>query len=97
VDLFQKCAEYDRTKEAEAAGLYPFFVPLSSGTGPEVTIGGRRMIMLGSNNYLGLTQHPKVLEAAIKAVERYGTGCTGSRFMNGTLDLHLELEHRLPG
>lgn len=97
MDLFQKCAEYDRTKEAEAAGLYPYFVPISSQTGPEVTIGDRRLIMLGSNNYLGLTQHPKVLEAAIKAVEKYGTGCTGSRFMNGTLDLHLELEKRLAG
>ena len=95
MDLFEKCSQYDRTREAEAAGLYPFFVPISSQTGPEVTIGGRRLIMLGSNNYLGLTQHPKVSEAAIKAVEKYGSGCTGSRLMNGTLDLHLELEKRL--
>ena len=95
VDLFAKCAKLTKPKEAKAAGFYPYFIPLQSEAGPEVIIDGRRMLMLGSNNYLGLTQHPKVKEAAIRAVEKYGVGCTGSRLMNGTLDLHLELEHRL--
>lgn len=95
MDLFEKCRRYTKPKEAEAAGCYPYFIPLQSDSGPEVTIDGRRVIMLGSNNYLGLTQHPKVREAAIKAVEDYGTGCTGSRLLNGTLDMHLELESRL--
>lgn len=95
VDLFEKCRGFTRHKEAQRNGLYPYFRPLSSSTGPEVVIEGRKMIMIGSNNYLGLTQHPKVQEAAKKAVERYGVGCTGSRFLNGTIDLHLELERRL--
>lgn len=95
MDLFEKCRRFDLTKKAEEAGVYPYFIPIQSQTGPEVTIGGKKKLMLGSNNYLGLTQHPKVIEAAIKAVEKYGTSCTGSRLMNGTLDLHLELESRL--
>lgn len=95
VDLFAKCKAYVRHKEAKAAGVYPYFIPLSSATGPEVIVNGRVMIMIGSNNYLGLTQHPKVREAAKKAIEKYGVGCTGSRFLNGTIDLHLELERRL--
>lgn len=95
MDLFERCRVYDKPKAAEAAGIYPFFVPIQSQTGPEVIIDGQRKIMLGSNNYLGLTQHPKVIEAALKAIEKYGTSCTGSRFMNGTLDLHVELETRL--
>lgn len=95
VDLFAKCTKLQRLQEAQAAGFYPFFIPVQSEAGPEVTINGRRMLMLGSNNYLGLTQHPKVKEAAIKAIERYGSGCTGSRLLNGTLDLHVELEARL--
>jgi len=95
VDLFEKCQRYTKPKEAEAAGYYPYFIPIQSQAGPDVVVNGRRMIMLGSNNYLGLTQHPKVIEGAIRAVERYGTGCTGSRLMNGTFDLHLELESRL--
>ncbi len=80
---------------AEAFGIYPYFVPIESEAGPEVVINGETKVMLGSNNYLGLTQHPKVKEAARAAVERYGSGCTGSRLMNGTLDLHVELERRL--
>ena len=95
VDLFAKCKAFVRHKEAKAAGIYPYFIPLSSATGPEVIVNGKKMIMIGSNNYLGLTQHPKVHEAAKKAIDKYGVGCTGSRFLNGTIDLHLELEQRL--
>lgn len=95
MDIFTKCNKFTRAKEAIAAGLYPYFHPIQSGPGSEVMIDGRKMIMIGSNNYLGLTGHPKVVEAAIKAVEKYGTGCTGSRFLNGTLDIHVELENRL--
>lgn len=95
VDLFQKCRNFTRHKEAEANGLYPYFKAIQSGADAEVMINGRRMIMIGSNNYLGLTTHPKVKEAAKKAIDKYGSGCTGSRFLNGTLDIHEELEHRL--
>jgi 8-amino-7-oxononanoate synthase len=95
VDIFTKCREYTRAKEAKAAGLYPYFIPLTDSEGTEVTVGDHRLIMIGSNNYLGLTTHPKVREAAIEATKRYGTSCTGSRFLNGTLELHLELERRL--
>ncbi len=95
MDLFQKCKTFDKPKLAEAAGIYPFFVPIQSETGPEVVINGQLKVMLGSNNYLGLTQHPKVKEAACKAIQKYGSGCTGSRLLNGTLDLHNELESRL--
>ncbi len=94
-DLFQKCRNYTRHKEAEANGLYPYFKAIESGADAEVMIKGQRMIMIGSNNYLGLTTHPKVKEAAIEAIRKYGSGCTGSRFLNGTLDIHEELEHRL--
>lgn len=96
-DLFDKCDTLVRPRQAEEMGCYPFFIPLESEAGPEVTIDGRRLIMLGSNNYLGLTQDPRVKEAAKQAIDRYGSGCTGSRLMNGTLDLHLELEGRLAG
>lgn len=78
-----------------AAGFYPYFRVVESAQAPEVTVGGRTMIMLGSNNYLGLTNHPKVKEAAVEAVKRYGTGCAGSRFLNGTLDIHVKLEEKL--
>ncbi|HVB97362.1 MAG TPA: aminotransferase class I/II-fold pyridoxal phosphate-dependent enzyme [Chloroflexota bacterium] len=94
-DLFAKCATLTKPREVEAIGCYPFFIPLESEAGPEVTIQGRRFVMLGSNNYLGLTQDPRVKEAARRAIDRYGSGCTGSRLMNGTLDLHRELESRL--
>ena len=76
-------------------GYYPYFIPLSDTEGTEVTIDGRRLIMIGSNNYLGLTTHPKVRQAAIDAIRRYGTSCTGSRFLNGTLALHRQLEREL--
>ncbi len=95
VDLFKKCSHFTRAKEVMALGLYPYFRPIQSGPGSEVIIDGKKMIMIGSNNYLGLTGHPKVVEAAIQALKKYGTGCTGSRFLNGTLDIHEELEHRL--
>ena len=95
MDIFEKCRLYTRAKDAQAAGLYPYFIPLTDSEGTEVTVGDHRLIMIGSNNYLGLTTHPKVRQAAIEATERYGTSCTGSRFLNGTLELHLELERRL--
>ncbi|MDY7080589.1 MAG: pyridoxal phosphate-dependent aminotransferase family protein [Chloroflexota bacterium] len=95
MDLFDKCQAFSRAREAQAAGLYPYFIPLTDSEGTEVTVGDHRLIMIGSNNYLGLTTHPKVRRAAIEATERYGTSCTGSRFLNGTLELHRELEQRL--
>jgi 8-amino-7-oxononanoate synthase len=95
MDLFDKCEKFIRAKEVQDAGVYPYFVPVSSSEDTEVLIDGRRVLMLGSNNYLGLTTHPKVKEAARKALERYGTGSCGSRFLNGTLDLHVELERKL--
>ncbi|HHS13791.1 MAG TPA: pyridoxal phosphate-dependent aminotransferase family protein [bacterium] len=95
VDIFDKCHKFTRAKEAIAAGIYPYFQQIQSGPGSEVIINGKSMIMIGSNNYLGLTGHPKVIEAGISAIRKYGTGCTGSRFLNGTLDIHEELEKRL--
>jgi 8-amino-7-oxononanoate synthase len=95
MDVFQKCRDFDRANEVKASGLYPYFVPLGGHVGAEMEIDGHSIIMLGSNNYLGLTDHPYVMEKAAEAIKRYGTGCTGSRFLNGTLDLHIELESRL--
>jgi len=95
LDLFKKCMEFTRADDIKASGLYPYFRPIEANEGPEVQIEGKKVIMAGSNNYLGLTSHPKVKEAAIKAVEKYGTGCSGSRYLTGTLDLHVELEDRL--
>src|SRR6266852_2097321 len=95
VDLFQKCLDFTRADDVKAAGFYPYFRAIEENEGPVVQIEGRKMIMAGSNNYLGLTSHPKVKEAAIKAVEKYGTGCSGSRYLTGTLDLHNQLEERL--
>jgi 8-amino-7-oxononanoate synthase len=86
---------YMDVKNAKATGIYPFFIPLTENEGTEAEFKGHRLIMCGSNNYLGLTTHPKVKEAAIEAVKRYGTSCTGSRFLNGTLELHEQLEHEL--
>jgi len=94
-DLFDKCRRYTTAKEVMAAGLYPYFHVVESEQSPEVIVEGKKMIMLGSNNYLGLTNHPKVKEAAIEAVKRYGSGCAGSRFLNGTLDIHVKLEEKL--
>jgi 7-keto-8-aminopelargonate synthetase-like enzyme len=95
MDVFQKCRDFDRPARVKAMGLYPFFVPLGGHVGAEMEINGHSLIMLGSNNYLGLTDHPYVMEKAAEAITKYGTGCTGSRFLNGTLDLHIELEDRL--
>jgi len=95
MDLFDKCHAYTRAKEVQALGFYPYFIPLEHTEGTEVVADGKRLIMIGSNNYLGLTTHPKVRSAAIEAVQQYGTSCTGSRFLNGTLELHRELERKL--
>jgi len=95
MDLFAKCRSFTRAAEARQAGYYPYFIPLEDTEGTEVVINGKRMIMIGSNNYLGLTTHPKVRQAAIDAIKRYGTSCTGSRFLNGNLRLHNELEQEL--
>lgn len=95
MDIFQKCNRFTTAKEVMAAGVYLYFRRIESAQDPEVIVEGRRMIMIGSNNYLGLTNHPKVKEAAIEAIKKYGTGCAGSRFLNGTLDIHEELEYKL--
>lgn len=94
-DIFEKCFKFNTARELQKAGVYPFFRVIESAQDPEVIINGRKMIMVGSNNYLGLTNHPKVKEAAIEAVKKYGTGCAGSRFLNGTLDIHVKLEEKL--
>ncbi len=96
MDLFAKCYDYYPIVErAKKTGFYPYFKAIQSEPDREVVIGGKRLLMFGSNNYLGLTTHPKLKAMAIKAIEKYGTGCTGSRFLNGTLDLHEELEAKL--
>src|SRR3954449_9213937 len=92
VALFEKCRQFTKARELQTVGLYPYFNPISESEDTVVVIDGQKRIMLGSNNYLGLTHHPKVLEAASRALHRYGSGCTGSRFLNGTLDLHEQLE-----
>ncbi len=93
-DIFQKCADFTQAREIIETGLYPYFTEIASAQETEVMIGDRQILMLGSNSYLGLTCHPKVKEAAARALEKYGTGCAGSRFLNGTLDIHRELEER---
>jgi len=95
LDLFKKCEEFTRADEVKQAGFYPYFRPIEANEGPVVQLEGRKVVMAGSNNYLGLTAHPKVKEAAIEAINKYGTGCSGSRYLTGTLDLHIELEERL--
>ncbi|HTO86525.1 MAG TPA: pyridoxal phosphate-dependent aminotransferase family protein [Thermoanaerobaculia bacterium] len=93
--FFEKCERYDDAGRIRRAGVYSFFRVVESAQDPEVLMGGRRLLMLGSNNYLGLTNDPRVKEAAIEAIRKYGSGCAGSRFLNGTLDLHVKLEERL--
>ena len=93
--LREKLAKYDAPQKAKAAGIYPYFREIESDQDTEVSIGGKKVLMFGSNAYLGLTNHPKVKEAAIEATKKYGTGCAGSRFLNGTLDIHVQLEKRL--
>jgi 8-amino-7-oxononanoate synthase len=95
IALFDKCKGFTRAREVQAAGLYPYFKPISKAEDTVVVIEGKERVMMGSNNYLGLTHHPRVLEAAKRALEQFGSGCTGSRFLNGTLDLHERLEARL--
>ena len=88
-------AQYQEPQRVKKLGLYPYFRPIESDQDTVVKINGKPVLMFGSNSYLGLTNHPKLKEGAIKAVEKYGTGCAGSRFLNGTLDIHLELEEKL--
>jgi 8-amino-7-oxononanoate synthase len=95
MDIFEKCPSFTAAREAMAGNYYPFFIPMTDNEGSEAIYQGRRVIMCGSNNYLGLTTHPKVRQAAIDAIHRYGTSCTGSRFANGTLELHEQLEREL--
>jgi 8-amino-7-oxononanoate synthase len=95
MDIFSKCFQYSTVKEAKESGIYPYFIPLDENEGTEVLYDDRRVIMCGSNNYLGLTTHPKVREAALDAIERYGTSCTGSRFLNGNMSLHEKLEEEM--
>ncbi len=95
MDLFDKCQEFTRAEEYQAQDLYPYFTPIQEAHGNEIKVKGRPMIMVGSNNYLGLADHPAAKEAAKKAVDRYGVGTCGSRFLTGTIDLHEELESRL--
>lgn len=95
VALFEKCRNFTRAREVQAMGLYPYFTPIQESEDTIVKIDGKSKVMMGSNNYLGLTHHPKVLEAAEAALHKYGSGCTGSRFLNGTLDLHEQLEAAL--
>ncbi|MEZ3531674.1 MAG: aminotransferase class I/II-fold pyridoxal phosphate-dependent enzyme [Muribaculaceae bacterium] len=93
--LQEKLSHYDAPQKAKAAGVYPYFRPISSEQNTEVLMNGRKVLMFGSNSYMGLTNHPKVIEAAIEATKKYGTGMAGSPFLNGTLDIHKKLEERL--
>lgn len=95
MDLFDKCNAFKEHRLVQRAGFYPYFLPISDNHGTEVTIDGKRLIMAGSNNYLGLTKHPKVIAAAENALLKFGTSNNGSRFLNGTLELHVQLEERL--
>ena len=95
MDIFQKCGEWTEAKDAIEEGFYPYFIPLSENEGTVASYRGHTLIMCGSNNYLGLTTHPKVRQAAIDAIHRFGTSCTGSRFLNGTLEMHEQLENQL--
>lgn len=93
--IFDKCRNFTRAREVMASGYYPYFVPIEGSSDTEIYVDGERKIMIGSNNYLGLTHHPCIVEAAQAAVKKYGSGCTGSRFLNGNMDLHEQLEDRL--
>lgn len=95
MDIFKKCYDFEDVKAAKAGGFYPYFIPLDRNEGTEVVYEGRRIIMCGSNNYLGLTTHPKVRQAAKDAIEKYGTSCTGSRFLNGNMTIIEQLEQEL--
>ena len=95
MDIFEKCKRIPIADEAKAAGIYPYFHSLTSRQDTSVQMSGRQVIMLGSNNYLGLTSHPEVTEAGKRALDKYGSGCSGSRFLNGTMDIHIALEREL--
>jgi 8-amino-7-oxononanoate synthase len=95
MDIFSKCYAFKEAEQVRESGLYPYFIPIEENRGSRVVMNGREVIMIGSNNYLGLSMDPRVQEAAKKAVDRYGTSCSGSRLINGTFALHLELEERL--
>ncbi|MCK5129425.1 MAG: pyridoxal phosphate-dependent aminotransferase family protein, partial [Clostridiales bacterium] len=95
MDIFKKFEDFTEAREAIAAGFYPYFHALESGQDTEVIMDGKRVIMIGSNNYMGLTSDPRTIQAAKDALDKYGTGCSGSRFLNGTLDLHVQLEEEL--
>ena len=95
LDVFQKCTDFTLSRELRRENLYAYYRPIESAQSPVVTLAGQKVVMLGSNNYLGLTNHPEVKQAAARALEHYGTGCAGSRLLNGTLDIHVELEERL--
>jgi 8-amino-7-oxononanoate synthase len=95
MDVFQKCVDFTEADEARASGYYPYFQVIKSESDSKVLLDGRELVMLGSNNYLGLTTHPHVRERAREALDKYGTSCTGSRLLNGNLDIHVELEERL--
>src|SRR5215831_15817766 len=95
MDILEKVKGFTQAKEAMELGIYPYFLPLQNSEGTTAIFEGHEVVMIGSNNYLGMTTHPKVRQAAIDAIKVYGTSCTGSRFLNGTLELHLELERRL--
>jgi len=94
-DLFKKCFDFTLADEVKAQGVYPFFHPIDETEGPVVSFGGRKLVMAGSNNYLGLTANPRVKDASIAAIRKYGTSCSGSRYMTGTVNLHIELEEQL--
>ena len=95
MNIFDKCYKFTRAEEVQEMGMYPYFTPIQEVVGNKVKVDGKEMIMVGSNNYLGLINHPRVMEAAQEAVDRYGVATCGSRFLNGTLDIHNELEERL--
>lgn len=95
MDIFEKISGFTEAREAMKAGYYPYFLPFSESEGSEAVVQGQRVIMCGSNNYQGLTTHPQVRAAAIEAIQRFGTSCTGSRFLNGTLEMHHQLEEEL--
>ncbi|MBD3275926.1 MAG: aminotransferase class I/II-fold pyridoxal phosphate-dependent enzyme, partial [Candidatus Marinimicrobia bacterium] len=95
MDIFEKAWNYTESTQAQSKGYYPYFIPITENKDGHAIVDGEERIMIGSNNYLGLTYHPKVLSAAKEATDYYGSGCTGSRFLNGTLDMHEELEDEL--
>jgi 8-amino-7-oxononanoate synthase len=95
MSILDKCTKFDDAENIRKLGYYPYFRVITSEQDTEVVVNGKKMLMMGSNSYLGLTNHPRVKEAAIKATKKYGTGCAGSRFLNGTIDIHIELEKKL--